>query len=122
MTKTKQILQLLALQPALTIDQIAQKLEADLYLTQQLVYKMRSDGTLAVKPLTYSISAQGLARLNEAPKTRKSSPERIKKLVEQQRERNRLRKEREAMERAATTSVQHAIRTQPSSVFALGAM
>lgn len=129
MTKTKKILQLLALEPALTIEQIAERLNASsLYRTQQSVYRMRADGILAVRPVTYSITADGLARLKEAPKG-EWSPERKaarnKKLAAQAKKRRQLAKEQKASERKSTktsTSVQHAIRTQPTSVFALGAM
>lgn len=116
MTRSRKILHLLALEPSLTVEQIAERLNTSLYLTQQGIYKMRSDGMLVPKPVTYTITAEGLDRLKRV------RPPPKRKLTAKQLERNKLARKQKAAEQSSRESVQQAIRTQPSSVFQLGAM
>jgi len=107
MTKTKRFLNALAAGPH-TMESLAETLEMDIEQVRRAVWNMRFLGYINTKPETYALSAKGTVRQMERPKTPKAV---LDKKAERRRER---RKDSSGL-------VEMAIRSQPNSVFNLGA-
>jgi hypothetical protein len=107
MTKTKRFLDALAAGPH-TMEGLAEELEMDIEQVRRAIWSMRFHGYIDTRPETYALSAKGTVRQMVRPKTPKAV---LDKKAKQRRER---RKDSSGL-------VEMAIRTQPTSVFNLGA-
>lgn len=106
-TKTKQFLNALAQGPH-TMESLAEALDMEIEQVRRSIWNMRFLGYIETKPETYSLTAKGTVRQMTKTKTPKAV---LQRKSEQRKER---RKDSSGL-------VERAIRTQPTSVFNLGA-